>query len=580
MSYSFSTFQGKALSVNIPLAFAVNGHTLSIEFDDRGAFSSVNLTKNLTAANGSRSVLVNLSATEVDQIKQCHYRIKAVKAAVTSIIADGTVDYIPSAPSSSSAGYVTLVTARGQADSAAIVAAFNSMKVNGHATGTLVIKGNAFIDTAIDLDGGFLDTENPNNWSAAGSPRFKLVAESLTVATAVANAIRLHGFYGLNLDVAVRGGGSSTSNAIDVYNLHQPDLSIEAINFAGTALHADTYVGSTLDVTRRIRGGKVTKLHVSNCGRTLYWRGIEAFGSFEHVWDNNCVNGSYIGFCADMELTHYESYSPNSQTVGLTLEGCNNFNGGVITLGDRASDCLLKVVGNTADPTGAVFSSDLGSINRIRATCFQPSGVTSYNGVKFVDVHSAVIDNISTAKSLVGVRITGSNVFIKKHHSYTGDSTALIVEGDAYNAAPIVEVGAHYRVTAGTPITLASSLAGGVVKVNGHIESNIFSAGGASSGYAITSASTGVLDLLGLTVDSPGSLAGITNHTGTIRNSNVVGGALVVGKTQVVVSNTTTATTVAGPYTIPAGSVAAGTAYRIKASGTVDNDASATVTLR
>ena len=57
-------------------------------------------------------------------------------------------------------------------------------------------------------------------------------------------------------------------------------------------------------------------------------------------------------------------------------------------------------------------------------------------------------------------------------------------------------------------------------------------------------------------------------------------GALAVGTAQIVHTNTLIETVVAGPYTIPANSVAAGTTYRIKAWGTVDNDAGASVTLR
>lgn len=508
----------------------------------------------------------------------------------------------------------------------AIVAAFNAMKQSGCAAGKLLIPDKSVINTPVDLDGGFSNVGNPDNWSGIGNQRLVIEARGLKINSGVGVGLTLHGFYGLVADISFRGGGSWTSGAfnaaaptadtaLEVYNLFQPDISIEAMGFAGRVLKADMYSGGAFQTSRRIRGGRVRKLNVSGCGQALFWRGVEAFGAFDFVFDNNNALGSYFGFCADTAIKHYESFNPTSQSVGLRFEGCNNFNGGVITLGDRPTDVLMEVIGNTADPAGVTQTSNFGSINRIRTTGYRPSypTVNALTGVRFTDVSSANIDNIMTARCLVGVQMTGSNVNVKKLHSVTSDTQSLLVQGDAFNAAPIVDVGIHARFTDKQPVKIESSVTGGVVKVHGHLESTISTVQSKSGQPAIDSASTGVLDIANLTCDATG-FGSITNHPGTVRgtqsarfaaggptkgtlwvadgngqlsqvapgsNGQVLGygaaGAVApvtpaattvvaVNTAQVQVANTTTETALVG-VTIPAGSVIAGRTYRARVGG-------------
>ena len=510
----------------------------------------------------------------------------------------------------------------------AVVAAFNAMKQSGCATGKLLIPDKSVIATAIDLDGGFTDTGNPSNWSSIGNQRFVIEARGLHVNAGVGVGLTLHGFYGLVTDISFRGGGSWTSGAfnsasptadtaLEIYNVHQLDASIEAMGFAGRVLKADVYQSGAFQTSRRIRGGRVRKLNVSGCGQALFWRGVEAFGTFDLIVDNNNTLGSYFGFCADHAIKHYENFSPTSQSVGLMFEGCSNFNGGVISMGDRPTDVLISIIGNTADPAGVTQSSNFGSINRLRATGYRPSypTVNALTGIRFTDVSSANIDNIMTARCLVGVEMIGSNVNIKQHHSNTSDTQSLVVKGDAFNASPIVDAGVYYRFTDKQPVKLDSTVTGGVVKIHGHFESTISTVQSKTGQPVIDSASTGVLDIANLTSDATG-FSSITNHPGTVRgtqsarfaagapakgtiwvadgngqlsqvapgtNGQVLGygaagvvapttlstaatTAVAVNTAQVQVTNTTTETALT-TFTIPAGSVTAGRTYRVRAGG-------------
>lgn len=95
MSYTFATKKNTAITVTLPVDSDVTGFTLTAEFSYKKSFSTVALTKPLTGS--AKTVTLSLSAAEVDSLNDIHYRVKAVKAGVTSYIGSGDVDYQPGA---------------------------------------------------------------------------------------------------------------------------------------------------------------------------------------------------------------------------------------------------------------------------------------------------------------------------------------------------------------------------------------------------------------------------------------------------------------------------------------------------
>ena len=402
----------------------------------------------------------------------------------------------------------------GKADDApAIMAAFQAMKVNGKPSGTLLIPGVARIASTLDFDGGFRNVTNEGQWKTGNGEEVVIeVTGALRPDAGIGVAVKLHGMRNAWTSINFDGGGKESDIALQVEDLDLCDIAVTGNKFAGTLLYAD----ASADRTKRIRSTKIRQVFASNCGRAIFWRGIEAFGSFEMVWDRDCVNGSVFQECADVGIQHYENFSPASHSIGLHFIDCNMFNIGVLTLGDRASEALVQITGG-----------DFGSIQRIRASSRPnpPAGFQPTVGLRLLNVKSVSIDNLQTMRCRIGLHVIGSNAHIKMHNSLTSDINPLVVEGNELNRAPRLQIGAWYRYTLRESVKILDSVTGGRLSLSGAIyDMNI---NNAPDLYAIDCRSEQmILDVSGLVQESRTNLVGAIYHP-TPENVRGVGRARI-----------------------------------------------------
>jgi hypothetical protein len=384
-------------------------------------------------------------------------------------------------------------------DSAAIQAAFDSLKRDGRARGTLIIPGIARIARPLDFDGGFQDATLEDNWNKSRGERLHiLVLGSIRPDPGLGVAVRVHSARNLRADFHFDGGGADDDVALLVENLDQSELAVSADRFAGTVLKAD----ATQDRRKRIRKSKVRHVMVTNCGQAIEWRGIEAFGPFQLVWDCNCRRGSHFFACADIGIGHYENYSPATQTIGLHFEECNMFNVGVITVGDRPTEALVQITGG-----------DFGSIQRLRCTG-RPNAPAGWEnttvGLRLMNVKSLSIDNLHTARCVAGLQAIGSSFTIKRHHSMTGDVVPMIIEGSDQYDAPRIDLRCLYRYTGRQGVRIDESIKGGHIRLSGQM--TLINRSGGKDVFAVDCRSgDAVLDVSDLQIDAA-PMAGSIHH--------------------------------------------------------------------
>ena len=318
-------------------------------------------------------------------------------------------------------------------DAPAILTAFEAMKVKGHPFGTLLIPGVAQIGSTLDFNGGYRNTTSEGQWSAGAGEDFRvIVTGAIRPKPGIGVAVHLHALRNAYTDIRFDRGGKTGDVGLLCEDLDLCDIGVSATDFAGTVLKSD----ASGDPTKRIRSTKIRQVYASNCGQAVFWKAIEAFGSFEFIWDRNCVEGSHFEDCADVTIQYFENFSPGTQTVGLNFIECNNFSVGILSLGDRPKEALVKITGG-----------DFGSINKIRVSGHPhpPKGFVPPVGLKLVNVKSLNIDNLLTFRCTAGLHAIGSSFTIKRHHSLTGDVNPLVIEGSKQYPSPRMEIGAYYR---------------------------------------------------------------------------------------------------------------------------------------
>lgn len=386
-------------------------------------------------------------------------------------------------------------------DSTAVAAAYTAMLVSGHPRGVLLIPGPCKINTGLvfDLGFGLIDVWSSANFGSDDGSRFWLLCTGPIIpAAGIGTAVTVKNGFGAKIDIMINGGGNSTDVGLHLENLLHADWGIEAQNFAGIALHAD----ATSSTRKRIRESQCRYVRVNSCGQAIFWKNIDAFGSFETVWDSNCVNGSYFGLCADIDIDYYTNFSPATQIYGVHFDGCNNCSIRQMELGDRATGALLRI---SSDSQG----SDFGYIGGIRIS----SNGTPGAGVVLDEVKSITIDRLQTASLAKGLNIVGggqNGIRVLHHTSLTGDTNPLYIEPHTNNA-PIIDVGCHYRFNAGAAVVIASGITGGLLRLRGY-----FAAPNGTKALAIDSSSSGIeLDVSELKEVSGYTSA--TNHAGSIR---------------------------------------------------------------
>ena len=386
------------------------------------------------------------------------------------------------------------------ANRAKILAAASAMTVSGRLHGTLILRGKgAPIASTVTLDLGY-----PNITSTLASypERFALRVEgSLTFAAGIGVGLLIKSGLGATVDVTVQGGGSSGDIAVQVEDHVALELSVQGKDFAGTLLKAD----ANGDTTKRVRMSRVRRVSATTCGQAIYWRNIEAFGEFSHIWDSNCVNGSQFINCADTAIVHYENYSPASQTIGLDFDNCNTFQVGVITLGDKAAT-LMRIRGG-----------DFGTIQKVRVSGDPDLSVPAVAGLLLEDVSSVDIDNVITFRLATGLEIKGGGgtgrIRIGNHRSLTGDTVPLKISAGTSTTPNVRIQHASYRNCRDT-VQIGAGITGGRLSLAGQMRD--FLTVGASGRYAIeVDSGSGALelDVAGLKeFTRGGGLTGFTNH--------------------------------------------------------------------
>lgn len=90
-SYSFKTYQGKAVGVRIGTKLNLSGSNLVLEFDRNSKFPAPMSIGAVTFTDGA--IHIAMSAEEVDQLKGGVYRVRSVSPTHNYTLLAGIVDY-------------------------------------------------------------------------------------------------------------------------------------------------------------------------------------------------------------------------------------------------------------------------------------------------------------------------------------------------------------------------------------------------------------------------------------------------------------------------------------------------------
>lgn len=316
---------------------------------------------------------------------------------------------------------------------------------------------------------------------------------------------------------------------LHIENIMGGIISAKGSNFGGCILHGDC----TGDTTKRVRRSSFPELWGDQSSMTSSLTSFEAGLTFVHIWANQSANtvpnSGIIGthWCAldDISVIKYEgggAATGLAERVNMLWEGCSSGNHGFWSVGDRDSDCMIKIVGNMTI-NGSTTPSNFGSVAKIRASGYMPGSDPTIIGVRMIEVDSIEIGDLNTFRLLKGVHIIGSNARIKRHHSLTADGVPITIETTAYNTAPYVDIGGHWKFfrnqlmlvnpSSGGWATQAAAT-GGYVRLRGYCDTPNQSAGG--SVYAIDVQGTTspiVVDLSDYYQLTRATLAGSVKHT-------------------------------------------------------------------
>lgn len=249
-------------------------------------------------------------------------------------------------------------------------------------------------------------------------------------------------------------------------------------NYAGALWVADA-TGSNPNSSsepnpRHLRSFSMTGIIGISCGRTIFQKRIEAFGTLGDIFSTP-VYSDYVGNGADTHWSKYEGgigadVGATLATNYLWLDRCNNFQLGEISVGDRALGACVRI-----------SSGNVGTIHKIRATGFDAT-LHPAKGIELLDVDSIGIDRIQTAWCPIGVHVVGggqngsgsaqaaSNLHLGQHLSLTSDTVALQISPSDTQTAPNVEIDSRYRYGFGRAVVVEAGLTGGRLLIGGKID--------------------------------------------------------------------------------------------------------------
>lgn len=394
----------------------------------------------------------------------------------------------------------------------ALADAFEAMKADGtHANGRLLIPGLCRLEEPAVFDGGWSEVATEANWDAGDGGRFTLdMCDGAFVCDAgLVDAVTVKGFYDPIIDVRFQGGGEDTDTGLYIENLIGATLDIHATAFAGTVLRADKSTSAKRIVNCLFRNVVAN----GGCGRLMSLTDVEAFGTFLNVFDQGSVEGSLFDGCADVGILQWGSFTTATQDVGLHFLSCNSFQVGVITMGDRPTEALVKIEGG-----------DFGRINQIRASGRPDVGTDpQITGLMLEDVGSVDIDTVQTFRCDKGVHIIGGSaagIRIKRHFSLTADRNPLYVEGSDTQTEPDITIGVHYRSHRGASVVVEDTITGGRLRISGRTRDMWLD--GPSTHYAIECSSSGmVIDPADFWQITRSALAGSISHPDPTKIVNV-----------------------------------------------------------
>lgn len=132
MTTTLTTRPGQGLTATVYADRPLEGYTVSIEFADKGDYSSVDLTKTPTVSG--RNVSFTLNSTEVNAIGYSRFRVLATKGGFTRTVETGFIQQLESPAPQSTQPTVTVpgVAADGSTnDTAALQAAIDALPATG-----------------------------------------------------------------------------------------------------------------------------------------------------------------------------------------------------------------------------------------------------------------------------------------------------------------------------------------------------------------------------------------------------------------------------------------------------------------
>ena len=90
-TYSFNTYAGKAISVRITTNLSLATAVLSLWVDKNSKFSNETQVGSVQLVDGA--LVISLNQTEVDQVQDSYYYVRAVKGTETARVVSGQITY-------------------------------------------------------------------------------------------------------------------------------------------------------------------------------------------------------------------------------------------------------------------------------------------------------------------------------------------------------------------------------------------------------------------------------------------------------------------------------------------------------
>lgn len=193
----------------------------------------------------------------------------------------------------------------------------------------------------------------------------------IQLGNAVANGFDLTGGENINIQLRFSGGGASFASGAAA-------LKIKGIQFGEVDIYGKNINGTLLNVAGNFQDGTACqfmhfpRVHANTCGRAfvvgddIIGKLGQAFGTFGHIWDYQCVNGSIFRRTNDIFVSTYDSFATLTGTIGLDIDTCGGFHAGLVGCGGQSTTALVRIKdsgGTTSIKKLYMLSETVGVIN-------------------------------------------------------------------------------------------------------------------------------------------------------------------------------------------------------------------------